>query len=341
MPVARRIKMARSSRQKEKLLYLQKIMLEKTDEDHPLTISEIKELLAGYGITTERKALYNDLEILETFGLDICKTRTSAVRYFVGSRDFEVPELKLLVDAIQSSKFITHSKSLKLIKKLEGLVSENEGKKLQREVVVTNRVKTINEQIYYNVDEIYCAISQDKKISFKYMKWSVDFAGAQKIVKVERRKGENYIISPFALCWDDENYYLVGFDATAKKIKHFRVDKMENISIINEDRDGSEKFAKFDLAHYAKSVFSMFGGEECDVKLSVDNDLIGVIVDRFGSDIFIVKETEKSFVVTVRVALSPQFYAWLFGLGLKVKVLSPKKAIDDYKSKIQELKTLY
>ena len=116
---------------------------------------------------------------------------------------------------------------------------------------------------------------------------------------------------------------------------------MENISIINEDRDGSEKFAKFDLAHYAKSVFSMFGGEECDVKLSVDNDLIGVIVDRFGSDIFIVKETEKSFVVTVRVALSPQFYAWLFGLGLKVKVLSPKKAIDDYKSKIQELKTLY
>ena len=328
-------------RNKQRLIHLYRYLMENTDEEHQATTNELVQFLKKEDANASRKTVKDDIEILMKEGVDIVTTKSYYNSYFVGSRDFEVPELKLLVDAIQSSKFITHSKSLKLIKKLEGLVSENEGKKLQREVVVTNRVKTINEQIYYNVDEIYCAISQDKKISFKYMKWSVDFAGAQKIVKVERRKGENYIISPFALCWDDENYYLVGFDATAKKIKHFRVDKMENISIINEGRDGSEKFAKFDLAHYAKCVFSMFGGEECDVKLSVDNDLIGVIVDRFGSDIFIVKETEKSFVVTVRVALSPQFYAWLFGLGLKVKVLSPKKAIDDYKSKIQELKTLY
>ena len=145
--------MPRSSRQKQKLLYLQKIMLEKTDENHALTVNEIKDLLAAYGIRTERKALYDDLQILEAFGLDVCRTRTSTVRYFIGSRDFEIAELKLLVDAIQSAKFITHSKSLRLIKKLEGLVSENDGKQLQREVVVTNRVKTFNEQIYYNVDE--------------------------------------------------------------------------------------------------------------------------------------------------------------------------------------------
>ena len=333
--------MARSSRQKEKLLYLQKIMFEKTDENHALTINEIKDLLAQYDIHTERKALYDDLQILETFGLDICRTRSTTVRYFVGSRDFEIPELKLLVDAIQSSKFITHKKSINLIKKLEGLVSENDGKQLQREVYVTNRVKTLNEQIYYNVDEIHNAISENRKISFRYLKWDVDFSGRQKIIKTERREGKTYVVSPWALCWDDENYYLVAYDAEAEIIKHYRVDKMESIRISDETRDGSKKFEKFNLAHYAKSVFSMFGGEECEVKLSVDNDLIGVIVDRFGSDIYIIKESDSSFLVTVSVMLSPQFYAWLFGLGLKVRLLSPKKAVDEFKDKISELNLYY
>ena len=333
--------MSRSSRQKEKLLYLQKIMLEKTDEDHALTINEIKDLLAGYDIQTERKSLYDDLRILETFGLDICRTRGRDTRYFVGSRDFEIPELKLLVDAIQSSKFITHSKSIKLISKLEKLVSENEGKQLQREVYVTNRVKTLNEQIYYNVDEIHNAISDNKKISFRYMKWAVDFGGRQKIVRVERHPDKKYLVSPFALCWDDENYYLIAYDSAEDKLKHFRVDKMEKIKIEDAKRDGMDRFEKFNLAHYAESVFSMFGGEECEVKLSVDNDLIGVIVDRFGSDIYIVRESDTSFLVNVRVVLSPQFFAWLFGLGLKVRIISPKKALDEYKTKIQELSALY
>ena len=333
--------MPRSSRQKEKLLYLQKIMLEKTDEDHALTINEIRDLLAAYDIHTERKALYDDLQILETFGLDICRTRTTTVRYFVGSRDFEIPELKLLVDAIQSSKFITHRKSLRLIKKLEGLVSENEGKQLQREVYVTNRVKTLNEQIYYNVDEIHNAISDNRQISFCYLKWEVDFGGSQKIVKTERHPGKLYTVSPWALCWDDENYYLVAYDSAAQMIKHYRVDKMETIRILKEERDGGEIFKDFNLAHYAKSVFSMFGGEECEVKLSVDNELIGVIVDRFGPNVYIVRESDTSFQVKVRVMLSPQFYAWLFGLGLKVRILSPQKAINEYKGKILELIKIY
>ena len=333
--------MPRSSRQKEKLLYLQRIMLQKTDENHALTVNEIKDLLAANGIQTERKALYDDLQILETFGLDICKTRDTTVRYFVGNRDFEIPELKLLVDAIQSSKFITHKKSLKLIKKLEGLVSENDGKQLQREVVVSNRVKTFNEQIYYNVDEIHNAINGNRKISFQYMKWEVDFADSRKIVKKERHPGKRYIISPFALCWDDENYYLVGFDSEAEMIKHFRVDKMEKICITDSLRDGLDKFSKFNLAHYSKSVFSMFGGEESEVKLSVDNQLIGVMVDRFGSDIFIIKEAETSFIINIKAVLSPQFYAWLFGLGQKVKILSPESAVSAYKSQIEDIKALY
>lgn len=333
--------MSKSSMQKQKLLYLQKILLEKTDEAHALTLNEIKEELALYGIHTERKSLYDDLSILENFGLDICKIRTNTVKYFVGSREFEIPELKLLVDAIQSSKFITHTKSLKLIKKIEGLVSENDGKQLNRQVYVTNRVKTLNEQIYYNVDYLHNAISANRMISFKYIEWKVNFGGNQKVIRSEKHDGKTYIVSPWALCWDDENYYLVAYDGEAKMIKHYRVDKMESISMLDSEREGTDLFNDFNLAHYAKSVFSMFGGEECDVKLSVDNSLIGVIADRFGSDVYIVRESDTTFNITVRVVLSPQFYAWIFGLGSKVRILTPKRAVDDFCDKIQELMSQY
>lgn len=333
--------MARSSRQKQKLLYLQKIMLEKTDENKGLTANEIIALLAGYDIKVERKTLYEDLEILQTFGIDICRTRTSTVKYYVASRDFELPELKLLVDAIQSSKFITHKKSLSLINKLEGLVSHNEGEQLQRQVYVTNRVKTVNEKIYYNVDYIYNAISQNKQITFKYCMWKVDFNGEKKIVKTERKNGKIYVVSPWALCWDDENYYLVAYDAEAEMIKHYRVDKMESIEITDNDRNGGRKFETFDIARYTKGVFSMFGGEETELELSVDNELVGVIVDRFGRDIFIRKETDTSFVVSIKAMLSPQFYAWIFGLGNRVKILSPQKAVDEYRKKVEEVTSIY
>ena len=322
--------------QKQKLLYLQKIMLEKTDEDHGLTINEIKDALDGYGIKAERKSLYDDIEILQNFGLDICTIRTNTVRYYIGNRDFQIPELKLLVDAIQSSKFITRKKSLELINKLGHLVSENESTQLRREVYVTNRVKTVNEHIYYNVDKLHNALSENKKISFQYFKWDLDFSNGTKIVKTARKNGEAYKVSPWALCWDDENYYLIAYDSEAEMIKHYRVDKMERIRLLKEERDGSEKYKDFNPARYAKSVFSMFGGEECEVKLLVDNDFIGVIVDRFGSDIFVVRHDEHSFTVTVHVMLSPQFYAWLFGLGGKVKILSPEKAIIEFKNKIMQ-----
>ena len=328
--------MARSSMQKQKLLYLQKIMLEKTDENHGLTINEIKDELDGYGIKAERKSLYDDIEILQNFGLDICTIRTNTVRYYIGNRDFQIPELKLLVDAIQSSKFITRKKSLELIDKLGHLVSENEGTQLRREVYVTNRVKTVNEHIYYNVDKLHNAISENKKIGFQYFKWDLDYSNGTKIVKTARKGGAAYKVSPWALCWDDENYYLVAYDSEAEMIKHYRVDKMERIRLLKEERDGSDKYKDFNPARYAKSVFSMFGGEECEVKLLVDNDFIGVIVDRFGSDIYVVRHDEHSFTVNVHVMLSPQFYAWLFGLSGKVKILSPEKAIIEFKNKIMQ-----
>lgn len=328
--------MAKSSMQKQKLLYLQKIMLEKTDENHGLTANEIKQQLESYGIKTERKSLYDDLKILETFGIDICRTRTTTVKYYVGSRDFEMPELKLLVDAIQSSKFITQKKSISLIKKLSHLVSENEASQLQRQVYVSNRVKNINEKIYYNVDTLHNAISRDSQVTFKYCRWETDFSGVKKIKWAERKDGELYTVSPWALCWDDENYYLIAYDSEAQMIKHYRVDKMESISITQNGRDGKKCFERFDLAGYAKSVFSMFGGIQADVTLSVDNSLVGVIVDRFGSDVIISCESDISFTVTVSVVLSPQFYAWVFGLGGGIRILSPKLAVDEYKAKLSE-----
>ena len=323
--------------QKQKLLYLQKIMLEKTDENHGLTINEIKDELESYGIKAERKSLYDDIEILQSFGLDICTVRTNTVKYYIGNRDFQIPELKLLVDAIQSSKFITRKKSLELIEKLGHLVSENDGSQLRREVYVTNRVKTVNEHIYYNVDKIHNAISENKKISFQYFKWELDTTNGNKIVKTARKNGEAYRVSPWALCWDDENYYLIAYDSEAEIIKHYRVDKMERIRLLKDERDGSELYKDFNPARYAKSVFSMFGGEECEVKLLADNNFIGVIVDRFGSDLFIVKHDEHSFTVNVNVMLSPQFYAWVFGLGGGVRILAPERAVLEFKDKILQL----
>ncbi len=333
--------MARSSMQKQKLLYLYKILHEKTDENHALTTSEIIQSLSAYGISAERKSLYDDLKILETFGVDICKTRSSTVRYYVGKRDFELAELKLLVDAIQSSKFITHKKSLELIGKLEGLVSENEGKQLQRQVYVSNRVKNVNEKIYYNVDELHNAIALNKEVTFRYYKWEICFGSDKKIVKTERRDGAVYRVSPWALCWDDENYYLIAYDNEAEMIKHYRVDKMESIKISDEERKGSKAFEKFDIVGYTKGVFSMFGGEEANVKLSVDNDLIGVIVDRFGTDVIVVKESEDTFCVSVKVILSPQFYAWIFGFENKVRILSPEKAVNEYREKLEKTSAQY
>lgn len=333
--------MARGSMQKQKLLYLQKILLEKTDENHGLTTTEIIAELEKYGISSERKSLYDDLKVLEQFGLDICRTRSNTTRYYVGSRVFEIPELKLLVDSIQSSKFITHKKSIALIKKLEGLVSEHNGKQLQREVLVSNRVKTVNEKIYYNVDDLHNAINKDVQITFKYFGWEVNFGSTDKIVRRERRNGALYRTSPWALVWDDENYYLVAFDENADMIKHYRVDKMDCIELTDEKRKGEKVFKKLNIARYTNSVFSMFGGTETDIALSVDNSLVGVIADRFGTDVFISKESETSFRVDVKVMLSPQFYAWLFGLGDKVKILSPANAAEKYKEHLSEILKLY
>lgn len=333
--------MARKSMQKQKLLYLCKILLEKTDESHAVTMKEILNGLELYGIPAERKSVYNDLQTLSEFGLDVCKTKSTTTKYYIGSRKFQMPELKLLVDAVQCSKFITTKKSLELIKKIEGLCSAEDAKLLQRQVYVFNRVKAINEKIYYNVDTLHNAITKEKQITFIYTEWALNFGSPEKIIKQPRKEGALYRVSPWALSWDDENYYLIAYDAESELLKHYRVDKMEDIQITEEENQGRNVFEKFDVASYSKAVFSMFGGEMTEINLSVDNSLIGVIADRFGKDVFVAKESASAFSVHFKAVVSPQFYGWLFGLGDKVKISAPKHVAEGYRSYLQNVLQLY
>ncbi|MBE6571410.1 MAG: WYL domain-containing protein [Ruminococcaceae bacterium] len=327
--------MSKSANQKLKLLYLLKILLAYTDEEHPLTVAELITHLAGYDITAERKSVYSDIELLREYGIDIETVKSKSFGYYVASRDFELPELKLLVDAVQSSKFITRKKSSELISKIEAFASRYQAKNLERQVFVANRIKTMNESIYYTVDYIHTAISRDAKISFKYFEWT-----AQK-EKVLKHDGKDYVISPWALTWDDENYYLVAYDSDAHIIKHYRVDKITDIKILEEKREGAESFKEFDMAIYSKSVFGMFGGKAEYVSLLCHESLAGVIIDRFGQDVVFMKRDGGFFEINVSVVLSSQFYSWVFGFGDRMKILSPEKARSGFLDQIEKTRNCY
>lgn len=328
--------MPKGTNQKFKLYYLAKIMVEKTDEDHYITMPEIIKALAKYDVSAERKSIYKDLEDLEHLGIEVeGEPVGKGFHYHVVNHQFELPELKLLVDAIQSSKFITAKKSNDLIKKLEGFVSEYEAKQLHRQVYVGNRIKTMNESIYYNVDAIHNAIAEDKKIRFQYFQWNV-----KKEMEL-RHGGAYYHISPWGLSWDDENYYLVGYDSDAGMIKHYRVDKMLHISLSEDKREGKDSFKKLDMAVYAKKSFGMFGGAEEKVKLLMHNNLAGVIVDRFGKDIMMFPADEEHFIAHVDVQVSDQFISWVFALGAGAKIIGPEAVLERVKVYIKRLHDQY
>lgn len=328
--------MPKGKNQKFKLYCLAQIMLEQTDEEHYISMPEIIEALAAYDITADRKSLYQDLRDLEKLGIEVEGEATgNRYHYHVISRFFELPELKLLVDAIQSSKFITERKSNALIKKLERMVSKYEAQKLQRQVYVSGRIKTMNESIYYTVDAIHNAISENRKIKFQYYQWNI-----KKEMEL-RHNGAWYHISPWGLSWDDENYYLVGFDSEAGLIKHYRVDKMLHISMSEEKREGSEYFTKLDMAEYAKKSFGMYGGEEQTVKLLVDNSLAGVVIDRFGKDVMLIPTDGDRFTVSVNVRVSRQFMGWVFSLGEKVKIIGPDLVIQQMREEVARLVRQY
>ena len=328
--------MPKGTNQKFKLYRLAQIMLEKTDDEHYITMPEILSALEAYGVTADRKSIYNDLRDLEVLGIEVeGEPVGNRYHYHVLNRPFELPELKLLVDAIQSSKFITERKTNALIKKLEQLVSQYEAVKLQRQVYVSGRIKTMNESIYYTVDAIHNAISENRKIRFQYYQWNV-----KKEMEL-RHGGAFYHISPWGLSWDDENYYLVGYDSEADTLKHYRVDKMLHIEMSEEKREGQEHFKKLDMADYAKKSFGMFGGKEQKVKLLVQNELAGVMIDRFGKDIMMIPKDEKHFTVNVDVRVSNQFLGWVFSLGNGVKIISPDEVVEQMKREVERLQKQY
>ncbi len=324
--------MAKGSNQKLKLMYLYKILMENTDETHSISMSDILLKLKDYGITAERKSIYNDLESLRQYGVDIVGVQRDRTYYYnVANRQFELAELKLLVDSVQSAKFLTTKKSNELIKKIEGFASKYEASKLQRQVYVTNRVKTMNESIYYNVDNIHTAIAGNRQIRFQYFQWNI-----KKEMEL-RHNGEYYRVSPWALSWDDENYYLVAYDDTEKIIKHFRVDKMLHIDITEDKREGKEHFNESDMAVYARKVFGMYSGKEERVKIHCENALAGVIIDRFGKDIIIVPDGDEHFNVNVNVVVSKQFIHWIMALGDGATIVSPQHVVDDVKEEVKRL----
>lgn len=316
--------MAKSAGQKLKLLYIIKLLTENTDENHPASTADIIAYLDANGIHSERKSIYDDIARLVEFGYDIIQVHSRlGGGYYMAGRDFELAELKLLVDAVQSSRFITTRKSRSLIKKLEQLAGKHDAGKLQRQVYVAGRIKTENESIYYSIDSIHRAIQENKQISFQYLDWNLKKELAPRD-QIQRK------VSPWALIWREENYYLAAFDSQDQIMKHYRVDKMGQVKVLKESREGMEQFAKTDPALYSNQTFGMYGGREETVTLQFPNRLIGVVLDRFGRDVDIRPMTDRIFRMRARVAVSGQFFGWLAGIGREAVIIGPVSVREQY-----------
>lgn len=314
--------MEKTKGQGARILSLLRILYQMTDDEHGLSMRQLIGELKQSGIVVERKTVYADICLLKEYGFDIVTENNGRDRlYHIAHRHFELPELKLLVDVVQASRFITRKKSERLIRKLEMLASRYEAGQLDRQVYVSGRIKAENESIYYNVDRIHSAIEKDVRIHFQYFQWTVEKE------KQLRHHGRVYQVSPWALTWDNECYYLVGYDEELEEIRHYRVDKMLHIDLTDIPRKGKKQFEDFDLAEYTQRCFGMFGGEERTVVLRVKNEFAGVIYDRFGTELEINRVGDDCFEVGVEVAVSDQFFGWIISLGDKVKIVGPEEAV--------------
>ena len=320
--------MPKQEGQKSKLLALLHIFEQQTDEEHLLNVPQLVELLARQGILCERKSVYSDIDALNALGYDIRLRRGRSGGYWMATRPFELAELKLLVDAVQSSRVISKASSDKLIHKLEGLASQYEGSQLQRQVYVDGRPKSANKDLPYSVDALFTAINTGRMVRFRYKK-----AG----------RPAPYTISPWQMAWENGCYYLIAYQDEKEPvgIRHYRVDKMLHIKLSGESREGKEHFKKLDMADYAKKSFGMFGGKEQTVKLLVKNNLAGVIVDRFGKDVMMIPTDDEHFTVNVDVHVSRQFLGWVFSLGEDVKIVGPDDVVKQMKMEINRLTLQY
>lgn len=330
--------MAGNSDSKRKLLALLQVFQRETDESNYLTSAEIiDKLQTQYGIHAERKSIYSDIELLNRMGYEITLQKGAAGKggYYLSNRIFEEVELKLLADAVQASKFITARKSDALIQKLESMTSRHQASALRRQVFIHNRVKSSNEMIFIVVDKIHTAMSTGVQIRFRMREWTLS-----KEVRL-RKEGKIYQVSPWALAWQDENYYLIGYDCTADTIRHYRVDKLCNLELTELHREGVEAFKAFDLPNHISKTFYMFGGKEERVTFRCAGRFIGVMMDRYGSDAKVIPNDGDNFLLVAEVAVSPQFFGWLAGLGKEVELLAPVSVRQAYMEYLQDILTDY
>ncbi len=320
--------------QKLRTLYLLQILLERTDEEHVLTAPELINILQSeYDISCDRRTVYSEIETFQQFGVDIVILKGHTPGYYVSSREFEFPELKILVDAVQASKFISEKKSRILIEKLETLCSRYQARQLSSQVTILNRPKT-EQTVYYTIDKIHTAIFHDRQVTFQYTAWNI------KKELVLKHDGIEYKVSPISLTFDDENYYLIGYDELTKNIRHYRIDKIQKMEISEEKRTGEEEIGHFDLSLFAKKTIGMFGGEDTEVVLRGENHLVGVVIDRFGKDIWIRPDGEDHFRARIFVAVSPQFYGWITGIG-GLEIISPVNVQEAMKAHLKNVLALY
>lgn len=322
--------MPRNENQKLKLFRILEILLRESDDEKGVTMSHLISRLEEYGISAERKSIYDDFRALEELGFPVLRLQTRPPEYTLGERIFELPELILLVDAIESSKFITVEQSRSLIGKLSSFAGERTARKLSRSVWVEDRVKTVNKTTLYSIDCIHEAINFSKKISFAYSDYDIHKN------KVLRHGGEKYTVFPKALVWNDENYYLSAFDEKAEKLKNFRVDKMCLVDIIDEPPSRTALETPFNSAEYSRKVFGMYGGKEELVTIEFPERLAGVMIDRFGSDVSFFKARDGVYRTAVRVMVSPTFFSWIFSFGADVRIVSPSEVNAEYQRRLAD-----
>ena len=325
--------MPKSDNQKQKILHIMDYLLTNSHADHPIKATELQTMLENrFGIACDRKTVYSDIAALQEYGLDIVSIPGKNGGYYIASRNFELPELKLLIDAVQSSRFLTQKKSRELIEKLCRECSVHDARLMRRDMVVSGRVKSMNETIYYNVDAIQDAIAQEKQITFRYFDWGIDGK--------RHYREKSYEASPYGLCQDNENCYLLAH-SPRHGITSYRVDRMQEIQILDIPRTPCPELTGKALTEHANRLFQMYSGQETEVKLRFHRSLVNVVIDRFGRDILLIPDGEEHFVFTVRVAVSPMFLSWVIGFGAKAKVLHPQSVIEDCKKLCQEALAQY
>ena len=311
--------MPKSDQQKLKLLHIRDYLERNSDEQHPVGAHELIDMLSLQGISCERKSIYSDIRVLQDFGLDILTHRRKNGGYYIASRNFELPELKLLIDAVQSSRFLTETKSRELIEKLCQQCNRFDASLMHRDIVIDRRVKSMNETIYYNVDAIQEAISQNRQIRFRYFDWGMDGK--------RNYRDKDYRCSPYGLCQDNENCYLLAH-SPRYGVTHYRVDRMSDIELAEDKRVPCPELTGKELISHANQLFGMYSGDIVRVKLRFHNSMISAVIDRFGRETMMIPDGDSHFTFTVDVAVSPMFLSWIVGFGEKARILYPQSVVD-------------